>query len=117
MNARLVGALGEYTAALKLREKGYDIFSTNFSTKIGEVDIIAHKQGVVCFVEVKTRNQNAMFSPSEAVDYHKQENIRSVAASYMNMYKLDLTMRFDIFEVYIDENQKVSDYNHIKNVF
>ncbi len=117
MNPKLIGAFGEYTAVRALRSNGYDIFATNYSTRFGEVDIIAFYQGFLCFVEVKTRNENAMFSPADAVDYHKQENIKSVAASYMNKYNYKMTPRYDIFEVYIDENHKVSRCNHIINAF
>jgi putative endonuclease len=117
MNTKLMGALGEYTAARKLREDGYDIYSTNFATPVGEIDIVAHKRGLLCFVEVKTRKVGSLYSPAEAVDFRKQENIKSVAASYINKYKLNYKIRFDIFEVYVNEQGKVAEYNHITNAF
>lgn len=116
-NTKLIGALGEYTAARKLREDGYDIYSTNFSTPVGEIDIIAHKRGLLCFVEVKTRKLDSLYAPSDAVDFRKQENIKSVAASYINKYKLNYKIRFDIFEVYINEAGKVAETNYITNAF
>ncbi len=117
MNTRLVGALGEYTAARELRKMGYEILSTNFSNRVGEIDIVAQKLPYVCFVEVKTRRGNTMFRPADAVDFHKQENIKSAAATYMNKYKTKALLRYDIFEVYIDENNNVLKTNYITDAF
>ena len=117
MNTKLIGALGEYHAARHLREKGYDIFSGNFSSNTGEIDIVAFKDNVISFVEVKTRTIGAMFSPATAVDVKKQENIRNTAAAYISKYKLENEYVFDIIEVIVDENQKVSSINHIENAF
>lgn len=117
MNTRLIGALGEYTAARELREKGYDILSTNYANNVGEIDIVAQRLPYVCFVEVKTRRGDAMMRPADAVDYRKQENIRSAAASYMNKYKIKALLRYDIFEVYIDDEDNIISTNHIENAF
>lgn len=114
---RIVGAFGEYTAARMLREEGYDIFSKNFATPVGELDLVAFKKGVLCFVEVKTRRTNGMYRPADAVDFRKEENIKSAAASYINKYKLNYKVRFDIIEVCIDENGNVVDKQYIINAF
>ena len=55
MNSKLVGAYGEQLAARHLRIKGYKILAANYRTGVGEIDIIAEKINVICFVEVKTR--------------------------------------------------------------
>lgn len=117
MTTRLVGALGEYTAARELRKKGYDILSTNFSNSSGEIDIVAEKTPYICFVEVKTRRGNTMFRPADAVDYHKQENIKSAAASYMSKYRNKAIMRYDIFEVYLDDENNVIKTEHLTDAF
>lgn len=116
-NPMLIGALGEYTAARRFREDGFYILSTNYSTPVGEIDIIALKENLLCFVEVKTRRTNGMYRPADAVDFRKQENIKSVAASYINKYDLKYKIRFDIFEVYINEEGKVVDTQHLIDAF
>ena len=63
---RLLGAFGEQRAALFLRENGYRILSANFRCEGGEIDVIAEKDGIICFVEVKTRTEGAMLPPSSA---------------------------------------------------
>ncbi|MBR3767603.1 MAG: YraN family protein [Clostridia bacterium] len=113
-----VGLRGEQLAARYLRSKKYQIFASNFSTKLGETDIIAiEKGGTVCFVEVKTRSPGQMFAPSEAVDFRKQENLRSNAAAFLKTAKLqERNIRFDIIEVILHDLY-TADINHIKNAF
>lgn len=116
MNNALLGAFGEQQAAKYLRAEGYDIYAANYSTYVGELDIVALKNGVMCFVEVKTRNVGGMTRPAEAVDYRKQENIKGSAAAFMNTFSLKYEMRFDIVEVLV-ENDRTFDINHVKNAF
>ena len=64
MKNSLIGAYGEHLAAKFLREDNYDIKAANFKTYTGEIDLIAEKNGVICFVEVKTRQIGGMSSPA-----------------------------------------------------
>lgn len=116
MNSNLLGVFGEQYAARFLRKEGYEIWSANYKTNTGEIDVIAQKDGVVCFVEVKTRQVGGMFPPADAVDFKKQENIKSSAASYVNKYKLRNKIRYDIIEVLVN-GSSLSEINHIKNAF
>ena len=113
MNSNLLGAKGEQSAARFLRKEGYEIISANYKTLIGEIDIVAQKDNVVCFVEVKTRQEGGMFPPSAAVDIKKQENIKSSVANYVNKYKIKNEIRYDIIEVLVNGNT-VTNINHIK---
>ena len=119
MNSNLIGAYGEHLAAKYLRDDKYVIKAANFKSNKGEIDLIAEKNNVLCFVEVKTRKVGGMLPPAEAVDVRKQENIKSCAAVYINRYaSLDVTVRYDIIEVLIEqENEKQYKINHIKNAF
>ncbi len=117
MNTKLLGAFGEQSAARFLRQQGYEIFSNNFLISSGELDIVAFKNNTLCFVEVKTRGEGGMFSPAEAVDFRKQENLKSAATAYINRYKLKYDYRFDIIEVIVDNAQNVTNINHIENAF
>ncbi len=113
MNTKILGASGEQQAAEFLKEKGYKILETNFSNKIGEIDIIAKDKEFVVFVEVKARSSKAFGLPSEAVNFHKQQKIRKVALSYLKSKKIleKVQCRFDVVEVLGDE------IRHIENAF
>lgn len=117
MNTRLLGAMGEQAAARYLRISGYEICGANFTTGVGEIDIIAKINNVYCFIEVKTRKEGGFTSPADAVDHRKQENIRGSASIYMSRYAQNNQSRFDIIEVLVDDNFTVKSINHIKNAF
>ena len=54
-NAKKIGTAGEELAAEILKGKGYYIITRNFSCPYGEVDIIAVRDRIISFIEVKTR--------------------------------------------------------------
>ena len=111
------GAWGEIYAARYLRENGYDILNSNYVCRFGELDIIAEKGGVICITEVKARNENTQFRPMEAVDEGKRQRIEMAAKSFMKLAKINGEIRFDVCEVYIDDNFALVNINYIENAF
>ncbi|MBR4282798.1 MAG: YraN family protein, partial [Clostridia bacterium] len=80
LTARKIGQCGEIAAARYLRDNGYDIITANFRMKMGEIDIVAMSpNNVMVFVEVKTRNEDAIANPSEWVTREKQNKIIATA--------------------------------------
>ncbi|MBQ4603789.1 MAG: YraN family protein [Clostridia bacterium] len=112
-----VGVWGEVFAARYLRDNGYDILSSNYVCRFGEIDIIAEKDGVISFVEVKTRNRNTSVRPMEAVDEGKQKRLEMSAKSFLSAAKINAETGFDVCEVYLDDNCKLCGINYIKNAF
>ena len=53
------GREGEDEAALWLADQGWDILASRVKTKLGEIDLIARKEGLVAFVEGKWRRKAA----------------------------------------------------------
>ncbi len=109
---KIKGDSGEIKAQHYLKKNKYKILETNFKNKLGEIDIVAEKGGVVIFVEVKSRLTNAYGRPMEAVDSRKQNKIKKVAEIYLmikNRYYNDC--RFDVIEVFDDKIE------HIENAF
>ncbi len=112
MNNRREGLLGEHTAVEYLRSKGYDILERNYSTKFGEIDVIAEKGETVVFVEIKARENTRFGMPVEAVTREKQIKIISAANYYIVKKKLTRrAVRFDVIAVLRD------DIEHIENAF
>ena len=116
MNKRTTGAAYERIAGAFLEKQGYQIIACNFRCRLGEIDLIAEKNGVLCFIEVKTRQIGGMTSPAEAVNVHKQENIKSAASVYLNRWAKTDKYRFDIIEVFLD-GKEVQKINHLPDVF
>ena len=73
------GIWGEIFAVRYMRDRGYKPVTINFRCRVGEIDIVALKDGYMCFCEVKTRSLSAVAQPKEAVGTEKQKNI--IAAS------------------------------------
>ncbi len=53
--AHRLGHLAEWRAVWRLRLAGYSILARRYKTKLGEIDIVAKRGGVLAFVEVKAR--------------------------------------------------------------
>ena len=111
------GVWGEIYAARYLRDRGYSLLSSNYVCRFGEIDIIAEKRGTVCFVEVKTRNKKTEIRPMEAVDEGKRRRLEMTAKSFLSYAKLKSRVRFDVCEVYVDDNDGLSRINYIENAF
>lgn len=58
MAAKQTGDRAETVAATYLAARGYAILGRNWRHRRGEIDIIAEKDGIVHFVEVKYRRSN-----------------------------------------------------------
>lgn len=111
---RQVGDFGEEITAEYLEENGYRILDRNYSKPFGEIDIIAIKDDLIAFVEVKTRKSDAFAYAAEAVDFYKQQRIRRASQAYlMEKNMSDFLMTFDIAEVYLDTRK----INYIENAF
>lgn len=54
--AHRLGHTAEWRAVWRLRLAGYSILARRYKTKLGEIDIVARRGGVLAFVEVKARS-------------------------------------------------------------
>ena len=98
-----VGDMGEDFAAQLLENSGFSILQRNYRTKVGEIDIIATKDGVLHFIEVKTRNGDQYGYPSEAVTQTKQQRIRKCAEAYLQNRRVTWQkVSFDVYEIMTD---------------
>ncbi|MBR2917077.1 MAG: YraN family protein [Clostridia bacterium] len=100
MYKKIVGSIGEDIATEYLKKKKYKILERNFTAGKGEIDIIALKDKITVFVEVKTRQNDKYGSPSEAVDLKKKKKIIETATRYIREENPDTAFRFDVIEVY-----------------
>ncbi|GJQ53413.1 MAG: UPF0102 protein [Anaerolineaceae bacterium] len=84
-----IGKWGEEVAAEYLVERGYEIVARNARTPYGEIDIIAKQNGIVIFVEVKTRTSNKMGLPEESITTRKRQHMVSAAEHYAAEHEID----------------------------
>ena len=116
MSRRTSGKAAEDAAARHLRKCGYKILERNYSSPLGEIDIVALDGDVVCFVEVRSRSSGEHGSALEALGGKKQRKVTRAAAAYMKAKRLEeVQVRFDFAAVDVGgEDVKVK---VIKNAF
>lgn len=98
------GARGEEAAAGYLQEQGYRIVARNWHTHgdvRGELDLVCARDGLLVFVEVKTRRSDRFGGPLAAVTRDKQARIRALAAAFLRQTGLRAPeIRFDVVAVW-----------------
>lgn len=116
MDKKALGYKGESFAAEYYKKLGFEITAQNYSCRGGEVDVIAENSDSVIFIEVKTRSENSLYSPAEAVDLKKQKRLTLAAMKYICESSCEKQTQFDIFEVY-SHNGRIYKVNRIENAF
>ena len=102
MSTKQDGDWGEALVEKYLSERGCRIVEKEWRCRLGEIDLIAEKDGMILFVEVKLRTNLRYGMPREYVTAKKQEKLRAAALLYLSMHGLDAPARFDVAEVYTD---------------
>ena len=93
------GHWGEEVAADYLRSQGYTILHRNYRVGHRDLDIVALRDDVLVFVEVKTRRNEVFASAESAADEQKMRRIAAAARTYMHEKGLWQPYRFDVIAV------------------
>jgi len=111
-----VGQTGERLAALHLTNNNYEILATNYRAGHGEIDIIARKDNLIIFVEVKTKKFGDFGEPINWVTRSKQRQIGKIAQAYLIRNGIhDMDCRFDVITLTWDKG--TYQIEHIENAF
>lgn len=110
---RRKGTQYETKAAEYLKAQGFEILQKNFSSRFGEIDLVAREGRYLVFVEVKYRATARGGHPLEAVDAGKQRRIKKTADFYCLRYGYgeDTPCRFDVVGIIGEE------MIHVRNAF
>lgn len=111
------GKNGEGAAVRLLQQYGYRIRNQNWRYKNLEVDIIAEDEGILVFVEVKTRTGYAYGMPYEFVDATKQARLVRAANQYIAFNRYGGEIRFDVVSILYSEKDNTYDIRLIKDAF
>lgn len=131
---RKTGNLGEDLACRFLVKRGFEVIERNYLRKWGEIDIIAKKDNILHFVEVKsvsreiitgvslreggqapeTSDDNDYYRPEDNLHPWKLERLKRTIQSYLYEKGEDVSgacpvretdWRFDVITVYIDKKR------------
>jgi putative endonuclease len=78
-----LGAEGENLAVEWLLANGYEILHRNWRYSHYEIDIVAKKKKILCFIEVKARNASPFGYPEESVTKKKFKNLQRAADQFL----------------------------------
>lgn len=115
-NKRL-GKIGEDLACSYLSKHNYRVIERNFQKRYGELDIIALKDNILVFVEVKTRIGRLFGLPEEAVTARKIAEIKQTAYYYKLLHPdLPERMRIDVIAIELESDETLKAFRHIPNI-
>ena len=132
------GAFGENIAEKFLKNKGFYVICRNYRKKWGELDIVAEKDGVLHFVEVKTVSRRSYGGPpspngfdgtskfeQEINNYRPEDNMhpwklqrlrRAIQTYLLEKYKSDPVWQFDLACVFLDQERRVAKIRFMENI-
>lgn len=133
LKRKRIGINGEDSAVALLKQKDYKIIARNYSSENGEIDVVALKQGVLVFVEVKT-NSDLRFGRADfrvnskkrycmkrtIYDFLKRETRSGKVPYYRFGIRLEKSfdsVRCDAVEVYVSNENRITEIDHKESIF
>lgn len=108
-NTKEIGALTENLAAEYLKNKKYKILEKNFRCRFGEIDIVAQKNKILVFVEVKSRtNFDNRYSPLDNITQAKKQKLIKLGQYYLKNKRIpsDSSWQIDVIAVELKNNEQ-----------
>ena len=115
-----IGALGENMACRFLVKRGFRILDRNYSKKWGEIDIVAEKDKIFRFIEVKSivSYETNRYRPEENVHYQKLKRLSTVIQTYLLDKKVsyETEWQIDVLAVFLDLENKKAKFRFTENI-
>ncbi len=109
------GKEGERIAVDFLIKKGYRLHCQNYRYLKSEIDIIAQKEAILAFVEVRARSNDKIIPIADTITEKKIRLLVSGADHYITENNLDLEARFDVITIL--KNKKIFKIEHLESAF
>jgi putative endonuclease len=93
------GKQGEELAAEWLLAQGFELLHRNWKYSYFELDIIATKEHVLHFIEVKTRTTDTYGYPEEGVTAKKLERLMNAGEEFLHQYPGWKRIQYDILSI------------------
>jgi putative endonuclease len=90
--SRALGDIAEEKACAYIQDLGFQIIERNYTLRGGEIDIIAIKDEVLHFIEVKS---GSSYSPLYNITPKKLQHVINTAHRFMQKKNLDLQFQID----------------------
>ncbi len=124
---RKTGDKGEDIAVEFLMKRGFLIKDRNYLKKYGELDIVAWKEGIWHFVEVKTvsseigeyksTDKNDRYRPEDNIHSWKLQRLSRVIQAYIIDKRLyEAEWQFDVITVFLDYKAGKAALEFLENI-
>jgi len=122
------GTIGENIATNFLIKKGFNVICRNYNRKWGELDIVAQKDKVLHFIEVKTVSRSSYggrfeqevnnYRPEDNMHPWKIKRLQRVIQTYLlETYKQQETdWQFDLACVFLDQEKRIAKIRFMENI-
>ncbi|MFT3922550.1 MAG: YraN family protein [Myxococcales bacterium] len=108
---QVTGDLGESLVAAHLERHGFQIVARNARVGRLELDVIAKRDDLLVFCEVRARRSRAFLNPIESIDHQKVARIRRAAAQWLAAHPQGTRqIRFDAAAVVFDREPPAIEY-------
>lgn len=115
MNIQRVGKIGEDIAVNYFKNNNYHVLARNIRFRFGEIDIMLEKNGVLIFVEVKTRRSNKYGAPFESVSSEKIRKMHLVVRKILGKM-IEKPWQFDVVSIELTPQLRLKKLQHFKNI-
>jgi putative endonuclease len=110
------GKKGEQLAELYLSSIGFNILHRNWRYSRYEIDLIATKENILHFIEVKTRTNSNFGMPEENVDVKKLEHVMTAAEEFLYQFPEWKIIQYDVLSITL-RNENNVEYFFIEDVY
>lgn len=93
------GKLGEDIAESYFKENGFEVLFRNWRYKYWEVDLIAFKDGILHFMEVKCRSSKKFGFPEQSVSKKKIQNLMNASVEFVLQHPQYKRVQFNILSI------------------
>ena len=124
-NKQTIGQKGEDLAVIYLKKQGFQVIERNYWQKWGEIDIIASKNEIIHFVEVKTVSRDRLedqagndYEPEDNVHVWKRQRLARTIQTYLLARKTgdEVEWQVDVLSVYLDREGNLLKVDWLEDV-
>jgi putative endonuclease len=110
------GLKGERVAERWLVRRGWRVLQRRYRSGRRDIDLVAERDGLVAFVEVKARSGTRFGDPVEAVNWKKRNDLVRSAATWIDRHgRVGENYRFDVIGVLVTGSDVR--IRHVENAF
>jgi putative endonuclease len=103
-----IGRIGESAALRYLKNNRFTILAHHYTCRWGEIDIVAKKENIIYFIEVKTRTNIYYGQPYEAIDFRKLKVLKRSINYYLAEKRIkDTKLALAVISIILNNRHQV----------